>query len=99
MNFDQTPLTYAPVCSQTLAQKNAKSVPISGLSFRQSLTATFGITYSNNFLPMQLIYAFKTAQSFPKFKFPQSISLSANEKHFSNTNESLKLRLDHRAIR
>ena len=27
----------------------------------------------------------------PKVKFPDSFSLSVNEKHFSNTNESLKL--------
>ena len=40
---------------------------------------------------MQLIYGGKTAQSFPKFKFPKSFSLSANPKHFSNINESLKL--------
>ena len=40
---------------------------------------------------MQLIYGGKTAQSFPRFKFPDSFSLSANPKHFSNTEESLKL--------
>ena len=40
---------------------------------------------------MQLIHGGKTAASYPKFDFPSSFSLSANEKHFSNTNESLKL--------
>ena len=91
LNFDQTPLKYAPVASQTLAQRWAKHVSISGLSYRQALTATFGITHSNVFLPMQLIYGGKIQQSLPKYKFPPSFSLSVNEKHFSNTNESLKL--------
>ena len=42
------------------------------------------------FLPMQLIYGGKTAASIPKFNFPKSFSLSANPKHFSNTEESFK---------
>ena len=40
---------------------------------------------------MQLIYTGKTATSFPKIKFPDTFSLSANPKHFSNTEKSLKL--------
>ena len=64
---------------------------ISGLSYWKALTATFGITFSNHFLPMQLIYGGKIAVSYPKFDFPSSFSISTNEKHFSNTNESLKL--------
>ena len=91
INIDQTPSKYAPVSSQTLAQKNSKHVCIKGSSFKQAITATFGITLSNSFLPMQLIYGGKTAASIPKFKFPKSFSLSANPKHYSNTEESLKL--------
>ena len=44
MNFDQTPLKYGPVTSQTLAEKGSKHVGISGMTYRKSLTATFGIT-------------------------------------------------------
>ena len=40
---------------------------------------------------MQLIYGGKTTQRFPRFKFADSFSLSANSKHFSNTEGSLKL--------
>ena len=32
----------------------------------------------------------KIQQSLPRFKFPNGFSLSANPKHFSNTEESLK---------
>ena len=90
MNFDQAPLKYAPVSGQTLDKKMPK--PLQSQCYRtERLAARFGITFSNYFLPMQLIYGNKTAASYPKFYFPSSFSLSANEKHFSNTNESLKL--------
>ena len=69
---------YAPVSSRTMAEKNSRHVHIAGFSYKQAITAAFGITHSNDFLPMQLIYGGKTAQSFPKFKFPKSFSLSAN---------------------
>ena len=91
MNFDQTPLKCAPVPNQTLSKKGSKHVAIKGLSFRQSVTATFGINFTNSFLPMQLIYGDKTVKSLPRMKFPDSFSLSTNEKHFSNNQESLKL--------
>ena len=74
-----------------MATKNFKHVHVAGFFYKQGITGTFGIILSKKFLPMQLIYAGKTAQSLPKFKFPESFSLSANPKHFSNTAESLKL--------
>ena len=91
MNFDQTSLKYAPVSNSTLAKKGSKHIPITVGAFKESITATFGITYSGNFLPMQLVYKGKTQRGFPRGNFPSSFSLSANSKHFSNTQESLKL--------
>ena len=84
INIDQTLSKFAPASSRTLAKKNSKHVSIAGLSYKKAITATFGITFSNAFLPMQLIYAGKTAASFPKVKFPDIFSLSANPKYFSN---------------
>ena len=40
---------------------------------------------------MQLIYEGKTERSTPRYNFPNNFSQSANPKHFSNTNKSLKL--------
>ena len=40
---------------------------------------------------MQLIYGGKTTKILPKFKFLESFSLSVNPKHFSNTEESIKI--------
>ena len=91
INIDQTSLKYSPVTNQTLVTKGSKHVVITGSSYRQAITATFGVTYENRFLPMQLIYGGKTVQSLPRFKFPEPFSLSANPKHYSNTEESLKL--------
>ena len=90
-NFDQTPLKYAPVSNSNLAKKRSKHVPISGGAFKELITATFGIAYSNKFLPMQLICKGKTRRSFPLGHFPPSCLLSANMKYFSNTQESMKL--------
>ena len=37
-----------------------------------------------------MIYAGKTTQSLPRFKFPSELSLSVNVTHYSNSNESVK---------
>ena len=41
MNFDQTPLKYAPVSNSTLAKKGSKHISITGGAFKESITATF----------------------------------------------------------
>ena len=89
MNINQTPSKFAPASSRTMAKKNSKHVSIAGSSYKKAITATFGITFSNALLPMQLIYAGKTAASFHKSQV--TLSLSANPKHFCNMKESLKL--------
>ena len=94
LNIDQIPSKYAPISTRTLAERNSKLVNISRSSNKQAIIAIFGITFTNTFLPMQLIYRGKTSQSFPKFDFPDSFGFSVNPKQFSNTAESLKL-LEH----
>ena len=90
MNLDQMPLKFVPVSHHTLAKSGAKLVAIAGSSDKRSITGTFTITLDGTFLPFQLIYGGKTKQSIARFKFPASFSLSANPKHFSNTEELLK---------
>lgn len=91
INFDQTPSKYVPVSPTTMAKNGSSTVPISGVHDKRSITATFTITLSGKFLPMQLIYSGKTNQSLLKIEFPKEFSLSVNEKHYSNEQESLKL--------
>ena len=74
-----------------MAKKGEANVLVAGVDDKRTITATFSITLDNKFLPMQLIYKGKTSQSLPKVKFPEDFSLSANETHYSNEKESLKL--------
>ena len=91
INLDQTPSHLVPCKKYMMAAKGETDVTIAGANDKRSITATFSITLSGEFLPIQLIYGGKTEQSFPRFKFPESFSLSVNEKHYSNTTESIKL--------
>ena len=72
LNFDQTPLKFAPVASRTLSAKGSKHVAITGSSFEQTITATFGTACENKFLPMQLIFGGKMERIIPRVKFPNS---------------------------
>lgn len=84
MNLDQIPSKYVPSGRQTLGKKGCKLVPIVGSADKSSVTATFIITLNGYLLPLQPIYAGKTIQSFPRFKFPDSFLLCVNLSHFSD---------------
>ena len=58
-----TPSKFAPVQSRTLDIRGTPHVAIVGAAYRQAITATFGITFANGILPMQLIYGGKTERS------------------------------------
>ena len=55
------------------------------------ITATFTITHDGYFLRVELIYGAKTSKSPARVDFPKSFSLSANPKHYSNEQESIKV--------
>ena len=57
INLDQTLSKFVPGCNKTLAKKGCKSVPIAGSTVKRMITATFSITLTGEFLPVQLIYA------------------------------------------
>ena len=87
LSLDQTSLKYAPCSQKTLAPKNSKHVAISGTSKKiNHRDIRHHIRHLNLF-----IFWDKTTRSLPKFKFPKEFSLSVNEKHFSNTQEPLKI--------
>ena len=69
-----------------------KNVLLDEAADKRAITAIFAQTIDGSFLPMHLIYKGKTSQSFPKIAFSDGFSLSANEKHFRNTDESIKYR-------
>ena len=91
INIDQTPIKYVPVSRSSLAKKNSKAVTFKGSSDKKSITATFSITFSGMFLPMQLIYGGKATKSFSRFKFPNDFLLTVNKTHYSNEKKACKL--------
>ena len=90
INLVQTPTKYIPVGQTTLAKKNTKTVPIKGSSNKRTITATFAISLQGKFLLMQLVYGGKARKCLPQFKFPEKLSLSYNETHYSNEKEACK---------
>ena len=88
INLEQTLLKYVPVLHHTITKKGANSVSVTVSADKRYITGTFLINLAGNFLPLQLIYGGKTIPSLPRFK---SFSLSVNPKHFSNTEESIKI--------
>ena len=90
INLDQTLTNYLPVGRTTLTKNNTKTVPAKGISNKRTITATFAISLQGEFLPMQLIYGGKTRKCLPRFKFPEKLSLSYNETHYSNEKEACK---------
>ena len=53
-----------------LSRKKSKHVSIAGSSYKQTITRTFGITFSNVLLSMQLIYGEKSNKVFQNLIFP-----------------------------
>ena len=47
LNIDQTPSKLAPTSRHTLAEENSQHVSIAGSSYKQVITATSGVTFSN----------------------------------------------------
>ena len=91
LNLDQTPVRYVLSGKTTLAKQNTSSVPVSGVSDKQMITAVFTITLDGKFLRAQLIYSGKTRKGILTVKFPREFLLSANLKCHSNEKGTLKL--------
>ena len=89
LNLDQTPSKFVTGCNKTLAKKGSKTVSIAGSTDKRMISATFVITLSGDFLPIQLIYGSKTKKSIPAVKFPDEFHVAANPKHYSK--ESLEM--------
>ena len=55
-NQDQTPLSYVSPGKYTFNPKGPKTVPIQGIDDKRQITATFTVSTTGKFLPIQLIY-------------------------------------------
>ena len=84
ISLDQIPLSYVSPGKYSFNMKGAKHVPIKGVDDKRQITATFAVSASGDFLPMQLIYAGKTKSCLPKFTFPRSFYVTYTKNHWSN---------------
>ena len=91
IKLDQTSSKFVPGCNKTLVKKGYKSVPIAGSTDKRMVTSTFSITFTGEFLPIQLIYGGKTTKCIRAVSFPSDFVISANEKHYSNEREALNM--------
>ena len=66
-----------------------KTVPIKGIDDKRQITATFAISMSGEFLPIQVFYEGKTKRCLLKYTFPASFDATFSENHWSNTEKSL----------
>ena len=57
---------------------------------KRQITATFAVSCTGEFVPIQLIDAGKTERSLPKYSFPPSFSVTFTENHRSNTEKSVE---------
>ena len=69
LNIDQTPLSYVTPRKYTFSFKGAKNVPIRGVDDKRQITTTFAVSFTGDFLPMQLIYSGKNSTFHTKIKF------------------------------
>ena len=90
LNLDQTPLSYVSPGKYTFDLKGSKTVSIKGVEKRQ-ITATFTVTASASFLPIQLIFSGKTKRSLPKFDFPKYFDVTFIPNHWSNYEKCVSL--------
>ena len=67
INLDQTPLSYVSPGKYTFNFKGAKNTLTKDVDYKRQITATFAISATGEFLPMQLIYPGKTKRCLPNF--------------------------------
>ena len=90
-NADQTPCSYVSVGKMTMAKKGDKSIPMKGLTEKRNITLTFIVSFTGEFLLMQIIYGGKTDRSQPRgVKFPKGFNVTQNRRHWSNEEETIK---------
>ena len=93
LNLDQTPLSYVSPGKYTFSSKGSKNVPIKGLDDKRQITATFVVSATGSFLPIQLIYQGKSKRCLPKFTFPTNFHVTFTPNHWSNFCEVLSVKI------
>jgi len=75
VNLDQTPLSYVSPGKYTFDLKGSKTVPVKGIDDKRQITATFAISLSGEFLPLQVIYEGKQKDVCPSISSQRNLTL------------------------
>ncbi len=90
INWDQTGLKIIPASEWTLEQSGAPQVSIVGAEDKRQITAVLAVSLGGELLPPQLLYAGKTPQCHPNFRFPTEWDIHHSESHWSNEKTMLQ---------
>ena len=66
-------------------------MPIKGIDDKRQIIATFTVSMTGKFLPIQLVYERKTPRSRPRFHFPANFNVSFSDSPWSNMEKSIEL--------
>ena len=91
LNLDQTPLSYVPTAKYTFCLKRFTTVSIKDVDDKRQITATFTVSVTGAFLPIQLIYQGATESCLPKYKFPKKFNVTYTKSHWSNLEKCVDL--------
>ena len=80
-----------PLGNIPLIQNGAKTVPIKGIHDKRQITATFTVSMTGKFLPIQLIYEGKAPRCLPRFHFPADFNVTFSDNHLSKMEKSIEL--------
>ena len=84
INWDQTAMKVVPSSSRTMEKRGTKRVEVAAADDKRQITAVFGCSLSENFLPLQLIYQGTTDRCLPKVSFPADWHITCTANHWSN---------------
>ena len=91
LNLDQTPLSYVSPGKHAFCLKGSTTVLIKGVDDKRQITATFIVSATGAFLPIQLIYQGATKMCLRKYKFPKEFNVTYTKNHWSNLEKCVDL--------
>ena len=95
-NTNQNSLLYVNAGKYIFSFRGVKNIPIKGVDNKRQIIATYTVSCTGEFLPIQIIYANpdnlcrKAKGSLPKYSFPPSFLVTFTENHCSNKAKSLE---------
>ena len=88
--MDHTPQFYVSPCKYIFDVKSVTAVRIKGIDDKRQITATFTISISEEFIPIQVIYKGKTTRYLLSYAFPKNFDITFSENHWSNTEKAIR---------